>query len=136
MNLDITAFWRTCAPMDYSASVAEIGRSAGPDTWRAACDDSADNLILDNADKLSAFRDFVRSSGGWDDEEVAAFSGLDLNALCLQWISGDIREAQSTCRGDTEGFDWAQYEIGAESGRHSGRLYRAADGSVYFEIGE
>jgi hypothetical protein len=87
-------------------------------------------------EKRAAFRDFVRSSGGWDDDEINAWSDSELNALCLQWIAGDIREACSDCKGDTAGFDWEEYEVGAQTGRHSSRLYRAADGSVYFDISE
>lgn len=136
MEINITVVWQSIAPMDYSASRAEIGQSAGPDTWRAACDDSADYPILDTEEKRAAFRAFVRSSGGWDEDEINAWSDSELNALCLQWIAGDIREACQTCKGSTDGFDWAEYEAGAESGQHSSRLFRADDGSIYFDISE
>ena len=32
MDIDITTFFNEAAPRDYSASVAEIGRDAGPTT--------------------------------------------------------------------------------------------------------
>lgn len=136
MEINITAVWQSIAPMDYSASCAEIGQSAGPDTWRAACDDSADYPILDTEEKRAAFRKFVRSSGGWDDKEINAWPDAELNALCLQWIAGDIREACQGCKGSTDGFDWAEYEADAEAGRVSSRLFRAEDGAVYFDISE
>jgi hypothetical protein len=136
MELNITAVWQSIAPMDYSASRAEIGQSAGPDTWRAACDDSSDYPILDTEEKRAAFRVFVRSSGGWDDDEIKAWSDSELNALCLQWIAGDIREACQGCKGSTSGFNWEEYEAGAESGQNSSRLFRAEDGSIYFDISE
>ena len=136
MELNITSVWQSIAPMDYSASCAEIGRSAGPDTWRAACDDSADYPILDTAEKREAFRGFVVSSGGWTADEVNEWSDAELNALCLQWIASDIREACQGCKGSTEGFDWAEYEAGASEGLYPSRLFRADDGSIYFDISE
>ena len=136
MFLNISTLWQSIAPMDYSASVAEIGRNAGPDTWRAACDDSADWLILDTAEKRAAFRVFVRSFGGWDDDKVNAWSDSELNALCLQWIAGDIREACSDCKESTKGFDWVAYELGATEGLHASRLYRDEVGAVFFDISE
>lgn len=63
MELDITGFFNAAAPMDYFASVAEIGRDAGPSTWRAACDDAPDYPLLDTEEKRDAFRRFVRDSG-------------------------------------------------------------------------
>ena len=131
MELDITTFVMQAAPMDYSASVAEIGANAGRDTWNAACEDSEDYMILDNEDKREAFRSFVRSSGGWDANEIAAWSDNELNALCIQWIAGDMREADMSS--DWTDAQWAEYESD-ESNR--GRIYRGDDGKVYFYCGE
>jgi len=132
MDIDITAFFNGAAPMDYSASVAEIGASAGADTWRAACDDSTDYPILDTDEKRDAFRSFVRSSGGWGDAEIAAWPDAELNALCLQWIAGDMREGGLSA--DMSDEQWAEYEAKARAGKCAGRIYRADDGWVYFSI--
>ena len=118
------------APMDYSASVAEIGANAGRDTWNAACEDSEDYMILDTEDKREAFRSFVRSSGGWDANEIAAWSDKELNALCLQWIAGDMREAG--IEASWTPAQWAEYETD-ESTAHN--IYRGDDGKVYFYCG-
>ena len=131
MELDITTFVMQAAPMDYSASVAEIGANAGRDTWNAACEDSEDYMILDSEDKREAFRSFVRSSGGWTADEIAAWSDNELNALCIQWIAGDMREADMSS--DWTDAQWAEYESD-ESNR--GRIYRGDDGNVYFYCGE
>lgn len=131
MELDITQFFATAAPMDYSASVAEIGASAGQDTWRAACEDSPDFPILDDEEKREAFRAFVRDAGAWSDDEIAEWSANELNALCIQWIAGDIREAGLDC----DSPDWDQYQQDSEAGHVAGRLFRADDGRVYFYIG-
>lgn len=119
MELDITRFFHEAAPMDYSASIAEIGRNAGPDTWRAACDDAPDYNILDDEEKREAFRAYVGDFGAWTDEEIAAWSDVELNALLLQMIAGDIREADL----DQESPDWAKYEEGAEQGRYAGNIF-------------
>lgn len=116
--------------MDYSASIAEIGADAGPDTWRAACEDSADYPILDTDDKREAFREFVCSSGGWSREEITAWSDAELNALCIQWIAGDMREAGLSA--DMTPEQWAEYDSD-ENICH--RIFRGYDGEIYFYIG-
>lgn len=122
--------------MDYSASVAEIGNDAGPSTWRAACDDAPDYPILDTEDKREAFRAFVRNSGGWSDDEVAAWSDSELTALLIQWISGDMREPVGFELGpDTTPEQWADYETQSREGNCAGRIFRADDGRVFFYIG-
>lgn len=134
MEIDISKFFahaQGCA-RDYSASQAELGPSAGADTWRAACDDVTDWPLLDSAEKLQAMREFVRSSGGWDDEEVAAMSDAHLGALLLQWVAGDMRVAGLSCASP----DWAEYEQHANNGQCSGNIFRADDGMVCFYLGE
>ena len=60
MELNITRFYNTARPRDYSASVAERGNNAGPATWLAAYDDSHNYMMLDTADKLQAMALFKR----------------------------------------------------------------------------
>jgi len=116
MELNITNFYRNACPRDYSASVAEIGRNAGPDTWRAATEDSADYPILDNEEKREEFREYIRGFGAWDSAEISAFTDTALNALCIQFVSGDIRE----------------YGLDNENG---GNLFLGTDGEIYFYCG-
>lgn len=130
MELNITEFYNNTRPRDYSASVAEAGDTAGPDTWRAACDDAPDYMILDTADKLQAMREHVRGFGAWTDEEIAAWTDIEVNALLIQMISGDIRES---CLSD--GGTWAMYYQQAEQGIASGSLFADDDGQVYYTIG-
>lgn len=131
MELDITEFFIRAAPMDYSASIAEIGRNAGPDTWRAACEDSADYPLLDTDEKRKEFRRFVKGFGTWDEAHIAAWSDTELNALCIQFISGDMREAGLSA--DTSDEEWAAYEA---DGNRTRRIYRGDDGRIYFYIGD
>lgn len=131
MEINITTFFNNAAPMDYSASVAEIGRNAGADTWNAAKEDAPDYLMLDDADKLDAFRAYVKGFGAWDDAEIAAWSDIEVNALFLQMVSGDMREAGL----DAPSPDWEQYEIDSQKGLCAGNIFKGDDGQVYFYIG-
>jgi hypothetical protein len=130
MELNITEFYNTAGMIDYSVSVAEIGVNAGTDTWQAACEDSPDYMILDNDDKREAFRQYVKGFGAWDDSEIAAWSDVELNALLLQIIAGDVRES---CLSD--GGSWEEYYAQSEEGQVSGRLFENGE-QVYYYIGE
>lgn len=129
-EINITQFFNTAAPRDYSASVAEIGNNAGPDTWRAACDDAADyGPMLATPEQLQALRDHVRGFGAWSDEEIAAWSDTECNALFIQLVSGDIRESPLAEN------DWVQYQEWAERGVCSSNIFRNDDGQIYYTLG-
>lgn len=112
MELNITKFFTEAAPMDYYASVAEIGNNAGADTWRAACEDSPDYMILDDDEKREVFRYYVKGFGAWTAEEIAAWSDVELNALLLQMVAGDIRSGEDNGRLLLDGNGGAYYYIG------------------------
>lgn len=131
MDLDVTDFFNGAAPMDYSASVAEIGRNAGPDTWSAACDDAADWNLLATEEQKDAFRHYAEGFGAWSPEEIASWDDCELNALCIQMVAGDMRDYCDSA----EGWDWDAYEKGADRGTYSGRLYLGGNGRVYYCIG-
>lgn len=131
-QLEITEFFNNAAPMDYSASVAEIGANAGADTWRAACDDSSDYPLLRDDSTLEAFREFVIASSGWSESEVHGFTATELNALAIQWVAGDMRECD--IGPDSSPADWAEYESRASEGIVPSRIWRNDDGRVYFSL--
>ena len=81
-------------PLSHSA--AEGGQNAGRETWKASLAAAEATPLLDTPEKLQAMRDFALSSGGWDAEEVAAWTPQEVNALFLQWIAGDCRECPAT----------------------------------------
>jgi hypothetical protein len=102
MEIDITTLLEIDA-FDLSHSIAEGGPDARRNTWKAsvAMAEELQPPILDTPEKLEAMREFALSSGGWDAEEVAEWSDVEVNALFLQWIAGDTRE----CPRALEGFD-------------------------------
>jgi len=132
MEVNITHFFNTAAPMDYSASVAEIGNDAGAATWGAAVEDSAGNMLLDTEDKRDAFRSHIAGFGAWSDAEVAAWTEVELNALFMQMISGDMREADIGPESTAD--DWIKYEERVHAGQCGGNIFRATDGEVYYSL--
>lgn len=117
-------------PWDCANSVANLGRDAGELTWRAS-QQAAPSLVLSEGQK-EAFRDFVRSSGGWDDEEIALRTDAELTALCVQWIAGDVREGfGDDLPEDPREWDWADYNERAERGSVSSNLY-LHDGKLFW----
>lgn len=131
MEINITKFFNECAPRDYSASVLEIGHDAGRVTWSAACEDAPDYDHLDTEEKRESFRAHVGDFGAWSDDEISAWSDVELGALFLQMVAGDIREAGL----DTAAPDWDEYESGASDGQYSGRIFKGDDGQIYYYIG-
>lgn len=133
--IDITEFFNSCNPKYYYASRAELGINAGQITWENAVDKVDDYRPLDTAGKVDAFRLFAFNSGGWNDAEVNAWSDDEVNALCIQWISGDMREAGI----DQQPVDWEQYESDCERGQCASRIYggpMSTNGRVYFDFSE
>jgi hypothetical protein len=131
MEINITKFFQHCqhAAMDYSASVAEIGSDAGACTWRAACEDAPDYNLLDTEDKRDAFRTYTKTFGAWSDEEISAWSEVELNALFMQMIAGDMRE--STYLEETP-VDWAAYDAD-DNAVHN--IFKGTDGEIYYYVG-
>lgn len=137
MEIEITRFFNEAHPLDYSASVAEIGRDAGVATWSAACNDSPDYFLLDTEEKREAFKAHIAGYGAWDADEVAGWTETELNALFLQLVSGDMREA-GLHSGMTDA-DWREYEEGCEAGQNAGRIFGGClsvnnDGRIYYSL--
>lgn len=130
MELNITNFFNNAAPMDYSASVAEIGEGAGQATWQAAIDDSPDYPLLSSDSEREEARRYFQGFGAWEKDEIAVWSDTDLNALLIQYIAGSIRESGLTPKSSTD--EWAVYEAD-ENIAHD--IFRAADGQIYVYIG-
>lgn len=141
MEFDITDFLRDECPMDYSASVAEIGANAGADTWRAAMENGDPLRFMTSPERIDAFRAFVLDSGGWDEAECDAFTIPELEALFIQWVSGDLRDMFFDSRANPVDFSaltdeqWIAAEQLAAEGTVSGLIFRGDNGRVYFYCG-
>ena len=131
-EIDVTSIFASPGfdPWDCFNSVANLGNQAGRLTWEAS-KQSAHLLTLSEGQK-EAFREFVRDSGGWEDEEIAAWSDEELTTLCVQWIAGDIREGFGDgVSNDPAEWDWEDYAERAERGSVSSTLY-LHDGKLFW----
>lgn len=128
-EIKITDFFNDANPAMYSASRMELGYNAGEITWNNAkkCAHLGSKL-LNSKDELQAMRNWAKSSGGWNAEEIATWDDIELNALFIQLISGEIREM-----GDDT---WEQYRGMSEDGIVSGCLFEGVDGEIYYYLGE
>ena len=138
MDIDITAFFTTADPFDFSHSIVEGGRNAGEETWAAAVAEGTSTPLLTTPDQLEAMRVWVVDFGAWSDEEIAGWSDAEVNALFIQFVSGDMREAGLDQDPDDE--DWGDYEARAEKGKCSDNIFRVIDGetgetTIYFSLG-
>ena len=135
-EIDVTPIFASPGfdPWDCSNSVANLGQDAGELTWRASRR-FASALSL-TAEQKEAFRDFVRSSGGWGEEEIAAWSDEELTALCVQRIAGDIREGfGDDLPDDPAEWDWEDYNQRAERGSVPSTLY-LHDGKLFWSCAQ
>jgi hypothetical protein len=134
MEIDITSFFNDADAYEFSASISEMGNCAGKITWANACARGSTAPLLTSPEQLRALRSYVKGFGAWDDEEIAAWSDDECNALFIQLISGDMREIEGLCMGDDGEVDWAEYDRLSEQGTISGNLYRGDDERIYYSL--
>jgi hypothetical protein len=138
MELDITDFVANADPKAYCGSVAELGENAGPMTWNAAHRDSEKFPLLQTDQQRETFRAWLKSTGGWTQEEIGEWNNVELNALCIQFMSGDILDAQDENSGPLahwDAADWERYYARANRGEIAGTLTRSSDGRIYYYVG-
>lgn len=131
MEINITDFFCTGQAHLYSASVAELGENAGKLTWLNALGYANKHRMLETEEQLEAFKVFVKETGGWTQEEISHWTNHELNALFVQFVAGDIREAGL----DEHLPDWDAYYQAAGAGLVSSRMFKADDNQVFYDIG-
>lgn len=131
MEINITDFFYTGQAHLYSASKVELGEDAGKITWVNALGYSNEYRMLDTEDQIEAFRYFVKDTGGWTQEEISRWTNHELNALFVQFVAGDIREA---CL-DVPSPSWDLHKEACEDGMIYSRLWKSDDNQVFYYIG-
>jgi hypothetical protein len=131
MEIDITSFFENAEPFKFSHSIAEGGRNAGPNTWRAALEEASAAPLLTTPEQINALRDHMHGYGAWEDDEINAWPPQECNALFIQLVSSDMREADL----DAETPDWDAYERGVKDGRFGGAIFRSAD-RIYYGLSD
>lgn len=132
MEIDITEIVEFENPADYSASVAELGPMAGNITWRAALM-NAERLLRLPQEWREELVDWLRGFGAWSDKELEAYTDVELKALLLQFIAGDLREAGFDYYSE-EPFDWREEPFDWREDL-TGRLFVGDDGKIYYYVG-
>jgi hypothetical protein len=132
MQINITRFFNEAPVFDFSHSQMEGGPNAGPETWNNAKDAAAESPLLTTPEQLDALREYVKGFGAWDDEEIAAWSDNEVNALFIQLLSGDMREAGLDNEPDEDA--WKEYESRAEAGQCQSNIYKGDDGEIYYSL--
>ncbi len=134
-EIDVTDFLSGHRLKYFSGSITELGNDAGRQTWAECKDKAEDWRPLDSDEKQETFRAFVESSGGWTEDEIAAWSDAELNALCIQWIAGDARECGIDGE-DLSAINWAKIGQAQENGQAPSSIFRGDDGRIYWQCEE
>lgn len=130
MELNITKIVGDIDPSYYSASRAELGPDARRITWENAMDYVEENPILETEEQRQEASDYFKDCGGWDEDEIPAWSHQELDALLLQEISLNLRQAEHH-----GGLGTEEWEKACEDGQILGGVYQGDDGEVYIYIG-
>ena len=128
MEINITRFFKSANPYDYSGSIATHGPNAGPNTWSAAVSAFEDYPLINSNKKRTALRKHLSGFGAWEDSEIDAWGNAELNAMFLQLVSADVNESQICINAP----DWVKYQAEAEAGQISGAMFVADDGDIYY----
>ena len=133
MEINITSFFENADAFEFSASVAERGKNAGPETWNNAKEEATRAPLLTTPEQLEALREHVKEFGAWERDEIDAWDSEHCNALFIQLVAGDIREAGLDSESDSS--DWRRYERRVEAGNCSGNLYKTNEGAIFYSLG-
>jgi len=126
MEINITHLADT-GVFKFSHSRAKGGENAGTNTWNAALAGPLVNTSP-TPEYWQAVRDWIAEFGAWSPGAIKRMNRTELNALLLQFIAGDIREAGAN---SLEEIDWEVYEAGDNN---RGSLYRADNGAFYYSV--
>lgn len=117
---------------DCSGSIMTHGNNAAMDTWNNSKDTAKSNQILNTPKEYAAFIEHMQAMGFGDDEEKSMYTWplVELNALFIQLISGDINESDAL-----ENHDFIEYEKESEAGQVAGAIYKGDDQEIYYYLG-
>ena len=113
---------------NFSASAYEMGENAGRITWNNAKDGPQ---LLTNDDQREAFKEWLTEFGAWDESEREAMTDQELNALLVQFVSGDIREAGAD---SLEDIDPEQLQADQQEGRAHSYLFQDDSGDWFYSL--
>lgn len=119
-------------PALYSNSIANSGcQNIGQITWNNA---KANASSFIGEDTREEFEDWVKRFGAWEDEEIAAWSLNECNALLLQFIASEWREIDDLYSNEYGEINWEEVEVAVKDGQCSGNIFHGIDGEIYFSM--
>src|SRR5688500_18487247 len=95
MEIEVTHLMKRHDEMgEFSASRAERGNNAGPETWASALAEAEERPLItpDQAEEL--IKHFAEY-GAWTMDELRAMTHTELNALLIQFVASEIREREA-----------------------------------------
>jgi hypothetical protein len=112
IDIDVTHMVNEADEMQYlSGSIAELGDCAGRLTWDN-CMRRAEEEPLLKPEQIDAARDYFRDFGAWDDEEIDAWTELEVQAIVIQEAASRIRELEHY-EGYARAREWRENVSGA-----------------------
>lgn len=139
MEIDVTDIVAEMTPLTARAvSGGWWGADPDPDSrkhraWQEALRLASKHPVLNRQEDIAAMRTHLLGYGAWEGEEVADMTAIELTALLVQLIAGDMHEGRLNAE-STEG-DWARYEQDGHAGCVPSNLYRADyDGRFYYDL--
>ena len=137
MEIDVTNIVAEMTPLTARAvSGGWWGADPDPDSrkhraWQKALRLASKHDVLNTPQAQGAMRTHLLGYGAWEGEEIADMTAIELTALLVQLIAGDMHEG-GLHAGSTEG-DWAKYEEDGIAGRVPSNLFRGDDGRFYYD---
>lgn len=123
MDINITEFFTTCTPSDYNPT--EL-------TFLKACADSPKNTLLTTFEQFDALITHLSNFEAWEREELISSPLIELNALFMQLIAGDMRAVDLD--GDSDEDDWQAHQARAEIGVDPWNIQRCILGEIYYRL--
>lgn len=91
---DVSVMFAAIDPCYVSASRSELGDSVGQITWENALRIAKEHtrwLTSSLEDACQGMRDWAKSTGAWEREEIAAWSAEECLALFVQNVASEMR---------------------------------------------
>jgi hypothetical protein len=133
VEIDITDFFKNAETWNLSGSIATHGPNAARDTWNNAKQEASESPLLKTKAELDAMRKWAKETGAWSREEIAAWSSGEVNALFIQLVTGDMREAGF----EDDYFEDIDWETHEEESRETGAgsaIFKGTDDRVYYQL--
>jgi hypothetical protein len=138
MEIDVTRIVEEMTPLETRAvSGGWWGAYPDPDVrklhaWQEALSLASKHDVLNTPQAQGAMRTHLLGYGAWEGEEIADMTAIELTALLVQLIAGDMHEGELHAESTEE--DWARYEEDGVAGRVPWNLFRGDDGRFYYDF--